>query len=176
MHACIGVGSLNPLKDIRSSDGISNCAKDSTGTVAEIVSGVCIVTECFSRNALASAGEATKAMGVGEVSFEDDRDASDIDKSVVVSWVPAASFLRFFFSFFDSDAVVDGLAAFSSSASLFRFFFFSFDSIHTRNKPRMPSRIPSYSRGGLTTIASSSTTVGTASLFFFFLLFFSGCS
>jgi len=124
VHACIGVGSLKPLKDLLSSDGISSCAKEMTGIVGGVSSGVWIVIECFSRNCLASAGVAGEAPGVGETPFEVDGVASVVEGVVVSPSAAEASFLRFFFSFFDSDAAANFSTAFSSSASRFLFFFF----------------------------------------------------
>lgn len=123
MHACIGVGSLKSLKDEQSSEGISNCAKESTGTIGEMLGGVWIAMECFSRNCLASEGVAA---GAGDEPVEVDApEVTSGDRLAPLVEVVKASFCLFFFSFFDSEVCSAFVSVFSSRASRFRFFFFS---------------------------------------------------
>ena len=120
VHACIGVGSLKSLKDERSPEGISNCAKESTGIIGEVPGGVWIAMECFSKNCLTSDGGAA---GAGEEPVE--VDAAEVTGRVKSAPLVEASF-RLFFSFFDSKICSAFVSVFSSRASRFRFFFFFF--------------------------------------------------
>jgi len=54
LHACIGVGSLNPANADRISGGTSSCENFITGVMGGSPLGVCNVMECFSKKALAS--------------------------------------------------------------------------------------------------------------------------
>ena len=85
--------------------------------------GVCIVIECFARNAVASA-----ILGVEEIWGFGELLEGVEETSTGVEDVAFSIFLRFFFSFFsflDSDTLGASAMVVSSCSSRLRFFFFS---------------------------------------------------
>ena len=80
----MGVGSLKPLNADWSSVGMSSWSKERIGVTGSEPSGTCMVTECFARNASASA----VAVVLGFDALEDE----------------VASFLCFFLSLFELPA------------------------------------------------------------------------
>ena len=94
--------------------------------------GLCIVIECFVRNAVASATQGVeKIWGLGELLGGIEKASTGVDE-VRVSCAAFSIFLRFFFSFFsflDSDVLgASAIVVFSCSSRL-RFFFFTLTSV-----------------------------------------------
>jgi hypothetical protein len=91
--------------------------------------GVCIVIECFARNAVASASLGVEEIwGFGELLEGVDESSAGVE-NVRVSCAALSIFLRLFFSFFsflDSDELGASAMVVSSRSSRLRFFFFSF--------------------------------------------------
>jgi len=90
VHACIGVGSLNPANADWISGGTSSCENFITGVMAATPSGVCKVMECFSKNALASAGEMVLVLEADKVKYgfvEEVLDSGKVKGTVLVDEV-----------------------------------------------------------------------------------------